>query len=53
MPLLHFQEEKVKAQREARAAVAKQKSSKMFRCTELNKVKLAQTCAHLSEGVVM
>ncbi|KAG7319207.1 hypothetical protein KOW79_017681 [Hemibagrus wyckioides] len=31
-------EEKVKAQREKRAAVAKAKSSKKFRCSELNKV---------------
>ncbi|XP_022538505.2 guanine nucleotide-binding protein-like 3 [Astyanax mexicanus] len=31
-------EEKVKAQRQARAAVAKEKSNKVFRCKELNKV---------------
>lgn len=38
--ILLIQEEKVKAQREARAAVAKKKSSKKFRCSELNKVKI-------------
>lgn len=40
MYIFSFQAEKVKAQREARAAVAKKKSSKTFRCSELNKVKL-------------
>lgn len=38
--ILLIQVEKVKAQREARAAVAKKKSSKKFRCSELNKVNL-------------
>lgn len=38
--MLLLQEEKVKAQREKRAAVAREKSSKKFRCSELNKVRM-------------